>query len=243
MPSPLVLLPPSEGKRPGGSRRARRGAFDDELGVTRLGVIERLRAVLVTSSRRDLETILGVRGALLERAQVAMLALLAGEAALRPAWQRYSGVVWSHLEPETLSATQRRRLIVPSGLYGLNAGDDLVADYRLKMSARLQGSSAASLWRPVIASSLARHARGRSVYDLLPVEHRSAFNAVDLAATRVVTVTFRHARDGRLAGHDAKAAKGVFARHLLMTTDIASFSWRGWSARTDGAGIEVLYDA
>ena len=243
MPSPLVLLPPSEGKRPGGSRRTRRGAFDDELGATRLDVRERLGVVLAASSQRELETVLGVRGALFERAQAAMLALLAGQAALRPAWQRYSGVVWSHLEPETLSVAQRRRLIIPSGVYGLNAGDDLVADYRLKMSARLQGTSVGSLWRPVIASSLARHARGRLVYDLLPVEHRSALDAADLVATRVVTVTFRHARDGRLAGHDAKAAKGVFARHLLTTTDVASFSWRGWSARADGSHVDVLYDA
>ena len=243
MPSPLVLLPPSEGKRPGGSRRARRGAFDDELGATRLGVLERLGAVLAASSQRELETVLGVRGALFERAQAAMLALCAGEAALRPAWQRYSGVVWSHLEPETLSAAQRRRLIVPSGLYGLNAGDDLVADYRLKMSARLQDTSVGSLWRPVISPSLARHARGRLVYDLLPAEHRSVLDAGDLAATRVVTVTFRHARDGRLAGHDAKAAKGAFARHLLTSSDAASFWWRGWSARADGARIDVLYGA
>ncbi|HSN03264.1 MAG TPA: peroxide stress protein YaaA [Acidimicrobiales bacterium] len=242
MPSPLVLLPPSEGKRPGGSRRARHGAFDDELGATRLDVLERLGAVLVTSSQAERESILGVRGALFERAEAALLALLAGEATLRPVWQRYSGVVWSHLEPETLRVAQRRRLIVPSGLYGLNAGDDLVADYRLKMSARLRESSVGSLWRPLIAASLARHARGRTVYDLLPLEHRSVLDAADLAATRVVTVTFRHARDGRLAGHDAKAAKGVFARHLLTTTDVASFSWRGWSARAEGSRVDVLYD-
>lgn len=243
MPSPLILLPPSEGKRPGGSRRARAGAFDDELGAARREIARRLGALVARAPRTELELIFGVRGELFERAHRAVVALLAGEAPLRPAWQRYSGVVWSHLEPESLSGAQRRRLVVPSGLYGLNAGDDLVADYRLKMSARLDGSSVGSLWRPVIASSLARHAKGRVVYDLLPVEHRSAFNAVDLAATRVVTVTFRHARDGRLAGHDAKAAKGVFARHLLETSDATSFSWRSWSARVDGARVDVLYGA
>ena len=242
MPSPLVLLPPSEGKRPGGSRRVRRGAFDDELGVTRLEVARRLGVVVASASNGELEAALGVRGPLLERAHGAAAAFLAGEAPLRPVWQRYSGVVWSHLEPETLSASQRRRLIVPSGLYGLNAGDDLIADYRLKMSARLRGTSVGSLWRPVIATSLARHAKGRVVYDLLPVEHRSAMHQEDLAATRVVSVTFRHARDGRLAGHDAKAAKGAFARHLLASPDVTSFSWRGWFARGSGERIDVLYD-
>jgi uncharacterized protein len=243
VPAPLVMLPPSEGKRPGGSSRARLGAFDEELGATRREVARRLKVAVARSSRPDLETTLGVRGPLFDRAYEATLALLAGEAALRPVWQRYSGVVWSHLEPETLSAAQHRRLIVPSGLYGLNAGDDLVADYRLKMSARLLGSSLASLWRPVIASSLARHAKGRVVYDLLPVEHRSALDVQDLGATRLVTVTFRHARDGRLAGHDAKAAKGAFARHLVESSDVASFSWRGWRVHDDGARVDVLYDA
>ncbi len=243
MPSPLVLLPPSEGKLPGGSRRARRGAFDDELATVRLEVVRRLGEALQSSSPRDLEATLGVRGALLERARESVLALLVGDAPLRPVWQRYSGVVWSHLEAETLSAAQRRRLIVPSGLYGLNAGDDLVVDYRLKMSARLRGSTVASLWRPVLASSLASHASGRVVYDLLPVEHRSAFHVGDLGATRVVAVTFRHARDGRLAGHDAKAAKGVFARHLIESSNVSSFSWRGWSTRCAEERIDVLYDA
>lgn len=242
MPSPLVLLPPSEGKRPGGSRRAGRGAFDEDLGATRLEVARRLGAVVASSTRPELEATLGARGPLFDRAYEAALALFAGGAALRPVWQRYSGVVWSHLEPETLSTAQRRRLVVPSGLYGLNTGVDLVADYRLKMSARLQGSSVASLWRPVLAPTLARYAKGRVVYDLLPAEHRSAFNVDDLGATRVVTVTFRHARDGRLAGHDAKAAKGAFARHLLESHEIESFSWRGWRARTDGARVDVLYD-
>ena len=240
MPAPLVLLPPSEGKRPGGVRRVRPGAFDDELGATRLEVVERLRDVLATSSRAQLEATFAVRGPLFERAHDAMLALLAGPVALRPAWQRYSGVVWSHLEPETLRPAQRRRLIVPSGLYGLNAGDDLIADYRLKMSAQLRGSSVATLWRPVIASSLARHAKGRVVYDLLPVEHRSALDAAGLGATRMITVTFRHGGDGRLAGHDAKAAKGAFARHLL-DHDAESFSWHGWRARVNEDAIDVLY--
>ncbi|MHB8826815.1 MAG: peroxide stress protein YaaA [Acidimicrobiales bacterium] len=243
MPSPLVLLPPSEGKLPGGSYRARRGEFDEELATVRLEVVRRLGEVVQRSSAGELEATLGVRGALLERARDAVLALLAGDAPLRPAWQRYSGVVWSHLEPETLSTAQRRRLIVPSGLYGLNAGDDLVADYRLKMAARLCGSSVASLWRPVLASSLARHATGRVVYDLLPVEHRSAFYEGDLGATHVVTVTFRHARDRRLAGHDAKAAKGAFARHLIKSPNVKSFSWRGWSTQCDGDRIDVIYDA
>ena len=242
MPTPLVLLPPSEGKRSGGSRRERQGAFDDDLDAVRVEVRRRLRLVVATATRAELETTLGVRGELFERAHRALLALLAGEAALRPVWQRYSGVVWSHLEPETLSVAQRRRLIVPSGLYGLNAGDDVVADYRLKMSARLAGSSLGSLWRPVIATTLARHAKGRVVYDLLPAEHRSVLNPVDLAATKVVTVTFRHARDGRLAGHDAKAAKGAFARHLLESGQVESFSWRGWFARGDATHIDVLYD-
>ena len=241
MPAPLVLLPPSEAKRPGGTRRSRRGAFDDDLGATRCQVVERLGTTLATSSRLDLEVTLGVRGANYDRARAALVDLLDGRAALLPVWQRYSGVVWSHLAPETLSTAQRRRLIVPSGLYGLNAGDDLVADYRLKMSARLLGSSVGALWRPVIASSLARHARGRVVYDLLPVEHRSAIDVGGLGAARVVTVTFRHGGDGRLAGHDAKAAKGAFARHLLEESDVESFSWHGWRARVQGTSVDVLY--
>ncbi len=242
MPAPLILIPPSEAKREGGRRRAPVGAFNDDLADARAYVLDHLRELVEGASTAELSSVLGVRGPLLERAREATVALVEGRARVMPAWQRYSGVVWSHLEPETLSASARRRLIVPSGLYGLNAGDDPIADFRLKMSARLGEGSLAAWWRPVLGASLARYARGRVVYDLLPLEHRAALSSM-APGVHLVSVTFRHGGNGRLAGHDAKAAKGAFARHLALNEPPASFTWGRWSAYERGGSLEVLYEA
>lgn len=242
MRAPLILIPPSEAKLAGGRNNARAGTFDEDLAGAREIVSARLRELVETATDAQVATVLGVRGALLERARSATVALLDGRAPLMPVWQRYSGVVWNHLEANTLTGAQRRRLIVPSGLYGLNAGDDVIADYRLKMSARLHHESLSTFWRPVLSASLARFARDRVIYDLLPLEHRAALSQLT-AGARLVPVTFTHGSNGRLAGHDAKAAKGAFARHLIDNSPLASFAWRGWTARAREGEIQVIYGA
>ena len=71
-------------------------------------------------------------------------------AATLPAWQRYTGVVWDHLDVASLPASTRnkvvRRIFVPSGLMGIVRADDDVPDYRLKMGARLAPFGLMSTW-------------------------------------------------------------------------------------------------
>ena len=127
-----MLLPPSEGKAAGGTSRRWEpdsGTFS-ALADHRIQLCDALAAVHGGS-----EKLLGVKGDHLDRAQAANSSLI-GAASL-PAWRRYTGVVWDHLDPATLAATDRRRIVVVSGLLGLVRGDDPVPDYRLKMGANL----------------------------------------------------------------------------------------------------------
>jgi len=59
---------------------------------------------------------------------------------------------------------------------------------------------------------------GRVVVDLLPQEHAAALDLAVVAegAHELVRVRFVE-RSGKVAGHDAKAAKGLLARHLLLS--------------------------
>ena len=108
---PLVLLPPSEGKAIGGTRlfRPASGAFR-RLGGPRQTVIATLAGAVAGG---DGSRLLGVRGPLLERARTAVDELGAGRARGLPAWQRYTGVVWEHLEPATLDAADLARVVIP----------------------------------------------------------------------------------------------------------------------------------
>jgi cytoplasmic iron level regulating protein YaaA (DUF328/UPF0246 family) len=109
-----------------------------------------------------------------------------------PAWRRYSGVVWTHLEPHSMTPAQRRRVLVPSGLYGVTTGVDLVADYRLKMDVGLAPlGNIAAHWRPYVATVLATHANGATVVNLLPTQHARAIDFKALGGNcRVIDVAF-----------------------------------------------------
>lgn len=235
-----VLLPPSESKEPGGRVRAAPGLFDDVLATARRDVLAALAPVLA-SAPEDFARVANVRGALLERARVATDLLVAGRAPTLPAWRRYNGVVWSHLDAASLSPAQRRRLLIPSALYGLNCGTDEVAEYRLTMKVRLGDLGPLSaFWRPHLVRALDLVGRA-TIVNLLPKEHAAAIgDASDLTA-RMVTVGFvRHDGEG-VAGHDAKAAKGVVGR-LVVTQGLAAldgFRWRGWRASRQGDDYQV----
>jgi len=210
----MLLLPPSEGKAEGGSARRStwtpdQGAFGRRLGDRRSQVAEALAA----AGGGD-ENLLGVGGEHLLRAQSANTSLLG--ARTLPAWQRYTGVVWDHLDPETLPAAARKQIVVVSGLLGLVRGDDPVPDYRLKMGANLAPLGKLSTWwREAITIEVTRLARRHVIVDLLPQEHRAAWDRssdlpVDAISVSLVDPT------GKPGGHFAKAAKGELARAILL---------------------------
>ena len=213
----VILLPPSEGKADGGqtgtSWDPHSGTFGKDFGGFRHEISQSL-----TKAKGGSAALLGVSGKHLARAQAANKALVG--AATLPAWQRYTGVVWDHLDLASLTAAQRKtvlgRIVIPSGLAGLVRGDDPLPDYRLKMGARCVPFGLMSTWwREDLTESLVRFLRGRIVVDLLPQEHRAAidWSAVDNA----VRVDLVSRTGGVVGGHNAKAAKGLLARHLLVS--------------------------
>lgn len=238
----LVLIPPSQSKSPGGSARRSVGAFDDALTVPRSEVRTALARYLAAASPEARSKVLDARGALLERALGAS-ARLDDDGALLAAWQRYEGVVWTHLQPATLTRAQRRRLVVPSALYGLLTSADPIADYRLKMNVAVAPLPVLSrFWRPVITPLLAAYAPGTLIVDFLPHEHAASIDFDALSAEReVVRVRFVTHDGRRAAGHDAKAVKGVLARRVLVDglDALSGLSWRGWRARLQGREVEV----
>ena len=217
-----LLLPPSEGKSPDGGDPTwspDSGAYGEALVTCR----ETL-ALALADAGGGCRALLSVGGDHLERARQSNRTLLG--APTLPAWRRYTGVVWDHLDPATLTATQRRSIVVVSGLHGLVRGDDPVPDYRLKMGASLPPIGKLSTWwRPVLTDVLRRATRRRTVVDLLPQEHRAAFTDTDRERFVVVDLV---ERSGAPGGHAAKAAKGRLARHLLtcgLPLDEALASW------------------
>ena len=191
---PLILIPPSEGKSPGGAGPVwSRGTLRD-------AALDRHRARLLPVARRE--------GATRRRAPT------------RPAMERYSGVLHRELDWGTLPASTRRcgsaSLRIVSGLWGLVAPDDPIPDYRLKMSAALPEIGRLSTWwRPRLSPVLATLAAGRVVWDLLPLEHEAACDWDLVTPERRVTVRFVDS-DDRTVSHWNKLLKGALVRWLLL---------------------------
>ena len=213
-----ILLPPSEGKAPGG-----RGAGWDP-GSGRFGrLADQRRAVaeaLVAADGGD-ERLLGAKGELLDRAREANRSVLG--APTLPAWRRFTGVVWTALGaadlPPEARARARSSVVVVSALTGLTAWSDPVPDFRLKLSVAPPGIGRLdTFWREPLSVVLNRHLARRTVVDLLPLEHRAAW-VPDPARYRLLRPVFTTA-DGKPGGHGAKAAKGELARALLLGDDV-----------------------
>lgn len=239
----LVLIPPSQGKSQGGRRRSKAGVFDEALEGSRREVLSALGDFVARALPRELEVAFNARGELLERAVEATNEVLFGRALLAPAWRRYEGIVWNHLDPDSLTPALRRRILVPSGLYGLLSSEDPIADYRLRMNVRLKPlPSLAQFWRPIVTPLLFERAKSSTIVNFLPQEHAASIDFDSLAESHhVVDVHFVANDEKRAVGHDAKAVKGVLARHVLTDglETIESVRWRGWSVRREGSDVYV----
>ena len=220
----FVLLPPSEGKEDGGQPRTKwaptMGAFGKALGAHR-----KTLAAALCGAGGGSATLLGVSGKHLARAQAANSSLIGSPTLV--ACERYSGVVWSHLDLPTLTPAQRsfarEHIVVMSGLLGAVLGSDPTPDYKLKMSARLEGKglplqTMSKFWREPVTTAINNFCAGHIVVDVLPQDHRGIFLPDSSQVKGYVAVDLVTKLNGKAGGHDAKAAKGLLVRHLFSTT-------------------------
>ena len=217
----FVLLPPSEGKADGGLARTKwspsQGVFGKALGAQRKTIATALREADGGSA-----ALLGVSGKHLERAQAANSSLVGSPTLV--ACERYTGVVWGHLDLPTLTTAQRNfandHIVVLSGLLGAVLGADPTPDYKLKMGARLAVENApvqtlSKLWREPVSTAINNLCAGHIVVDVLPQDHRGIFLPSQSQLQGYISVDLVTKSNGKAGGHDAKAAKGLLVRHLF----------------------------
>jgi len=126
-----------------------------------------------------------------------------------PAINRYTGVVYSNINWETLSDSAQTYLqnhvMIFSGLFGMVSPLTPIPNYKLKMNVL----SLQHHWRPILTKVLNNE---EFIIDLLPQVHRKAYTP----SSNVYKVDFSVIKKGKktAAGHFGKAVKGKFIRYL-----------------------------
>lgn len=251
MPSPLLLLPPSKGKRAGGDgpAYARTLPAGHPLTGPRREVLDALRSDADTLDDRAVRRVAGVASGEVDAAR-RTLRDLAG-AATEPAHRRYTGVVHGNagladLDPSTVAAEVR----IVSPLLGLAAPGDPVPAYRLELGASLPSlGGLGPYWRVVLDDHLQELCAGRRVWDLLPGEHRRIWTEETRTAVAPVDVRFVRP-DGRAANAArTKVAKGRLVATLLEYPDLdpaglarAARLDEGWTLAADEASLTATFD-
>jgi cytoplasmic iron level regulating protein YaaA (DUF328/UPF0246 family) len=215
----LVLLPPSESKRPAPvrGRPVDLAALSfPGLTPTRIAVLD---ALVAASGEPDALDRLGAGGSL---AGEVLRNTRLRELAARPASEVYSGVLYDALDWPTLSASARRRartrVVVISALWGALRPHDRIPPYRLSMTSDVGLGALAGLWRPGLGNELVAAAGPRGlVVDCRSAPYAAAWPAASPFAARTVAVrVLQEGPAGRtVVSHLAKHTRGLVARHLL----------------------------
>jgi uncharacterized protein len=231
-PLPLILLPPSEGKAPGGDGPPwTPGTLSIELDERRAEVIAALTTAM-RGSEAARGKLLGVKGRALAAATAADRAVRTSPT--MPAIARYTGVLYDALGHRSLSATHRRRLdacvLIFSGIWGAVTPFDPIPDYKLKMGSALPRLGKLSTWWcDALSARVGELAAGRRVWNLLPHEHAAAWRPPEGVVQ--CSVRFLEPRpDGSLSAvsHWNKPLKGALVRFLLARPDARPADLSAW---------------
>ncbi len=223
-----ILLPPSEGKNPGGNpfapdmfdyRSSSTFNYFSDLNPERRKLINVLQSTIEQGD--DLEALFGVKGDNLEEALDNNLTIF--KAPLMSALDRYSpGIMYKSMDFAGLPTGAQRRLlenaIIFSGLFGLLRPDDLIPNYKLKIDASLpELGKVSKYWRDYVSPQLNETLKDHVVWNLLPKAHRDAWKD-EHTYKQMVDVAFYDKVDGgdyKALTHGVKPLRGQLVNYLV----------------------------
>tara|TARA_Y100000590_G_scaffold159980_1_gene183465 strand:+ start:10173 stop:10979 length:807 start_codon:yes stop_codon:yes gene_type:complete len=215
----LILIPPSEGKNKEGTDKALNitNLSFKELNVYREKLINNLISIMKTEFPPKL---LGVKNIALEEAIFSNLSIY--KSFTMPAISRYTGVMYDAINYGQLNDFQKsffnQNVLIISGLFGILRPDDLIPNYKLKMSANLGSSSCANLWKKPITKLLSKIGEKKEIWDFLPIEHSKAINFDNVNYFKRYKVNFCQMNKGEIktVTHWSKFLRGIFINNLCI---------------------------
>jgi cytoplasmic iron level regulating protein YaaA (DUF328/UPF0246 family) len=216
----LILLPPSEGKTPGGhAERLDLGTLSwPQLTPQREQVLHALTAVCRRHPARARQ-LLGLSPAL-DADRVANAEI--DTAPTMPAGYRYAGVLHEALGYPTLTTAARRRadasLVVFSGLWGVVRPSDLLPAYRIGIATVLPRiGPLPAFWRSALHEALDDEVARHGALDLRSSGYSQMYRPSAAAADGIVAARITGPDGKRSASsYQSKVAKGRLVRALVQ---------------------------
>lgn len=206
------------------------------------GLAERL----ATFSVEELMDTLKVSPAIAAENQLRYRSIVSGDAEMMPAIFAYTGMVFKHIAPHSLSMQDLEyayaHLRITSFLYGLLRPLDAISPYRLEGGVTLDrdtGKSMFNYWQPILTDDFIDEikASGGTLVNLASGEMKSLFDwkKVESAVNVVQPEFLMQGKDGKTKTVVvyAKMCRGEMVRHILLNRinspeDLKSFEWDGF---------------
>jgi cytoplasmic iron level regulating protein YaaA (DUF328/UPF0246 family) len=214
----LILLPPSETKRDGGTPGSRldlaRLSFPN-LEPQRQAVVDAVVELSRNPEAAAIQLKIGPKLAFeIERNRAL------ASAALLSAMDRYTGVLYDGLDAPSLDPAARQYLadhvVISSALFGLLHAGDPIPAYRLSHNSSLSVGGLKTLWKAAVARELGEHPG--LILDLRS-EAYVALGPIPEGSTSAYLRVVSRGSDGtvRALNHFNKKGKGEFVRALALS--------------------------
>jgi cytoplasmic iron level regulating protein YaaA (DUF328/UPF0246 family) len=171
------------------------------------------------------------------------------DAAVMPAIDRYTGVLYSATNAQQWTAEQRswasRNVFIHSALWGIISSGDEIPNYRLSHDTRLGGHALSSIWGGQLSAALSEMAAGDWVLDARSAGYRDLAPVPPGVTSLYLDVVSK--AGGKALNHFNKVHKGELVAMLVADSpELASvddfITWaggRGLSVARDGEQVRL----
>lgn len=230
----IMLLPPSESKNKGGdetkpyrlTENLEKYNYFKKLNSQREFIYDKLRETIQHSSIEEVEKIFELKNKNLHTAIENTYDLLNQETL--PSIKRYSGTMFKSINYDNFSEKQKENFnkttIFIDGMFGLLKPQDLIPDYKLKITTKIGDLNITNFWQKELQFILNKEFKNKIVIDILPQTHKKVIDIKNNSYPfeQYIEISFCDKKGNKIkqAGHNSKELKGELINYITKFEDI-----------------------
>lgn len=227
----VILLPNSEGKNKGGDEKLTYRFVSNlkkynsfmKLQSSRDYIIDEIKKLIRSNSEEELSTFFELKGENLKFAISTMSALKDEEC--MSVIERMAGVMYNSINYSSLNQEQKKyfndSIVILDALFGLLKPQDLIPNYKCKVSMKLFDTTLAKYWQRELEGYFEFISKDKLVIDLLPNSHKEMISKCREINRVEIIFARKHKDSYKLEGHASKELKGEFVQYVVGFNSIS----------------------